>query len=187
MQTLSTLRNHLLIAMPSMNSGYFDHTVTLVCQHDEQGAFGVTINRPLEMKVGELLAQLNIEVDDPGISGQIALSGGPVQSEQGFVLHNTGREWESTLRIDEDVAITSSKDILVDLAMGDGPDRFLLLLGCAGWHPGQLEEEIKDNAWLTCPSNNAILFDMPYPHRWKGAASTLGIDVNLLTATAGHA
>ena len=187
MQSISTLRNNLLIAMPSMGDGYFDHTVTLVCQHDEQGAFGVTINRPLDLTVGDLLLQLDIEVEDPGISGQMALSGGPVQSEQGFVLHNSDREWESTLHIDDDTAITSSKDILVDLAKGDGPERFLLLLGCAGWHPGQLEEEIKSNTWLTCPSDNAILFDMPYPHRWKGAASTLGVDVTLLTATAGHA
>ncbi|MGB0845089.1 MAG: YqgE/AlgH family protein [Thiolinea sp.] len=187
MQNISTLRNNLLIAMPGSVEGFFDRTVTLVCQHDEQGAFGVTINRPLDLTVGDLLSQLDIEVDDPGVAGQMALSGGPVQTEQGFVLHNTDREWESTLHVADDVAITSSRDILVDLAKGDGPERFLLVLGCAGWHPGQLEEEIKDNTWLTCPSDNAILFDMPYPHRWKGAASTLGIDVTLLTSTAGHA
>ncbi|MEZ5534960.1 MAG: YqgE/AlgH family protein [Thiolinea sp.] len=187
MEAISTLRNHLLIAMPGMNDTYFDHTVTLICQHDEQGAFGVMINRPLQLTVGELLAQLDITVDDPGIAGQTALSGGPVQSEQGFVLHNGNREWDSTLHIDDNTSITSSKDILVDLASGNGPERFILLLGCAGWHPGQLEEEIKANSWLTCPADQAILFDMPYPHRWKGAASTLGIDVRLLTADAGHA
>lgn len=186
MEAISTLSNHLLIAMPGLQGTYFDRTVTLVCQHDEQGAFGVVINRPLQLTVGELLTQLGIEVEDPGIAGQTALSGGPVQSEQGFVLHNTDRTWDSTLKIDADTAITSSKDILVDLAGGNGPERFILLLGCAGWHPGQLEEEIKSNSWLTCPADNAILFDMPYPHRWKGAAATLGIDVRLLTTEAGH-
>nr|CAA6809715.1 MAG: Unknown protein [uncultured Thiotrichaceae bacterium] len=186
MDAISTLSNNLLIAMPGMKDTYFDHTVTLVCQHDEQGAFGVVINRPIPLTVGELLAQLDLKVNDPGIAGQTALSGGPVQSEQGFVLHNTDREWDSTLQISDDTAITSSKDILVDLANGHGPERFVLLLGCAGWHPGQLEEEMKSNSWLTCTATNAILFDMPYPHRWKGAASTLGIDVRLLTAEAGH-
>ncbi len=183
----STLSNNLLIAMPGMQSDYFDHSVTLICQHDEQGAFGVVINRPLQMTVGELLAQLDITVEDPGIAGQAALNGGPVQSEQGFVLHNTDRTWDSTLQIDDDTAITSSRDILVDLAAGNGPERFMLLLGCAGWNPGQLEEEIKANTWLTCPADNTILFDMPYPHRWKDAAATLGIDVRLLTTEAGHA
>ncbi len=187
MEAISTLNNNLLIAMPGMKDTYFDHTVTLICQHDAQGAFGVVINRPLQLTVGELLAQLDISVEDPGIAGQTALNGGPVQSEQGFVLHTGDREWDSTLHIDDNTAITSSKDILVDLAAGNGPERFILLLGCAGWHPGQLEEEIKSNSWLTCAADQAILFDMPYPHRWKGAASTLGIDVRLLTADAGHA
>ncbi len=187
MQAISNLRNNLLIAMPNMHDPHFDHTVTLICQHDEHGAFGVTINRPLEITVGELLAQLEIQVDNPSIAGKAAVSGGPVQPEQGFVLHNTDRTWDSTLQIADNISITSSKDILVDLARGSGPEHFLLVLGCAGWSPGQLEQELKDNVWLTCPSNNAILFDMPFPHRWRGAASTLGIDVGLLGSVAGHA
>ena len=186
MQTLSSLRNQLLIAMPSMPDPNFEHTVTLICQHDEQGAFGVTINRPLEITLGELLAQLEIELHDRQLAKQVALSGGPVQAEQGFVLHNSNRAWESTLPIADNLALTSSKDILIDIAAGHGPERFLLVLGCAGWSAGQLEQEIKDNAWLTCPATQQILFEMPYPHRWKGAASTLGIDVNLLGSVAGH-
>lgn len=181
------LRNHLLIAMPSMGDPNFDHTVTLVCQHDEYGAFGVTINRALEMTVGELLGQLDIEVRDPHIAGQLALSGGPVQSEQGFVLHDGMRNWESTLRIEENLALTSSRDILTDIANGLGPEHFLLVLGCAGWSPGQLEHEIKENAWLTCPATQPILFDVPYAQRWHGAARTIGVDVNLLGVEAGHA
>jgi len=186
MQAISNLRNTLLIAMPSMDDPNFDHTVTLICQHDEEGAFGVTINRPLEVTIGELLAQLDIELSDIQLSNRVAMSGGPVQSEQGFILHNTNRVWESTLHIAENLSITSSKDILTDIAAGNGPDQFLLVLGCAGWSPGQLEEEIKENSWLTCVANNSILFDMPYPHRWRGAASTLGIDVNLMGTAAGH-
>lgn len=181
------LRNHLLIAMPSMGDPNFDHTVSLICQHDEFGAFGITVNRPLDMTVGELFEQLDITIRDPHIAGQAALSGGPVQSEQGFVLHDGERNWESTLRISDTLALTSSRDILQDIASGSGPHHFLLVLGCAGWSPGQLEHEIKENAWLTCPSTAPILFDMPYAERWRGAALTLGIDVNLLGVAAGHA
>ncbi|HPY41685.1 MAG TPA: YqgE/AlgH family protein, partial [Thiolinea sp.] len=132
MQAISNLRNTLLIAMPSMDDPNFDHTVTLICQHDEEGAFGVTINRPLEVTIGELLAQLDIELNDIQLSNRVAMSGGPVQSEQGFILHNTNRVWESTLHIAENLSITSSKDILTDIAAGNGPDQFLLVLGCAG-------------------------------------------------------
>lgn len=181
------LRNHLLIAMPGMGDPNFDHSVSLLCQHDEFGAFGVVINRPLEMTVGELLGQLAIEIHDPHIAGQPALSGGPVQPEQGFVLHDGERRWDSTLRISDDLALTSSRDILSDIASGVGPQHFLLILGCAGWSPGQLEHEIKENAWLTCLATPEILFDMPYTQRWQGAARTLRIDMNLLGVTAGHA
>lgn len=181
------LKNHLLIAMPTLHDPNFDHTVTLVCQHDEFGAFGVVVNRPLEMTVGELFAQLDIEVQDAHIAGQLALSGGPVQAEQGFVLHDGERTWESTLKVADNLSLTSSRDILTDIAQGLGPQHFLLLLGCAGWSAGQLEHEIKENTWLTCPSSARILFDTPYTGRWTGAAQTLGVDVNLLGVTAGHA
>lgn len=181
------LRNHLLIAMPGMGDPHFEHSVSLVCQHDDYGAFGITINRPLDMSVGELFQQLEIAIDAPHIAGQTALSGGPVQPEQGFVLHDGERNWESTLRIADDLALTSSRDILNDIATGNGPAHFLLILGCAGWSPGQLEHEIKQNAWLTCVSTPEILFTMPYTQRWQGAARTLGIDMNLLGVAAGHA
>lgn len=185
-ETISNLRSHLLIAMPSMDDPHFDHTVSLVCQHDEYGAFGITINRPIELTVGELLNQLDIDVQDIHIAGQLALSGGPVQAEQGFVLHDGEQNWESTLRINENLAITSSRDVLQDIAHGTGPAHFLLVLGCAGWGPGQLEHELKENTWLTCQSTPQILFEMPYPQRWQGAARTLGVDVNLLGIAAGH-
>ena len=181
------LRNHLLIAMPAMGDPNFEHSVTLVCQHDEYGAFGVAINKPMELTVGELLRQLDIKVNDMTIAHQYALSGGPVQAEQGFVLHDGERTWDSTLPIGDNLALTSSRDILTDIAVGQGPANFLLVLGCAGWGPSQLENEIKENAWLTCPSTHNLLFNMPFKKRWHGAALTLGVDVNLLGVAAGHA
>jgi len=126
-------------------------------------------------------------VVDTSIAGRVAVSGGPVQQEQGFILHDSDRTWDSTLPIADGVSLTSSRDILVDIAQGNGPDNFLLILGCSGWGPGQLENELKENTWLTCASNATILFEMPFPERWRGAASTLGVDVSLLGSAAGHA
>ena len=188
MNEASDLKNQFLIAMPRMGDPNFDHTVTLICQQDEQmGAFGVTINRPIGLTLGDLFSQLDIEIEDESISNVSALVGGPVQPEQGFVLHDTKKSWQSTLPITDNLAITSSRDILLDIAQGKGPEHFLLTLGCAGWSPGQLEYEIQENTWLTCPADNKIIFDLPYNKRWQGAANTLGIDLNLLSNTAGHA
>ncbi|WP_020559082.1 YqgE/AlgH family protein [Thiofilum flexile] len=187
MDSIPTFRNQLLIAMPAMRDPQFTHTVTLVCQHDEEGAFGLTINRPTDLKLQALMQQLDIELEDEQLQKQLVLSGGPVQTEQGFVLHDSHHPWESTMRVADDLFITSSKDILVDIAKGQGPEYFLLVLGCSGWEAGQLEQEIKDNVWLTCPATHELIFTMPYPHRWRGAAATLGVDVNLLGVTAGHA
>lgn len=187
MDSTLSLRNQLLIAMPAMRDPHFTHTVTLVCQHDEEGAFGLTINRPTDLKLSALMKQLGIELDDEHLRKQAVLTGGPVQTEQGFVLHDSHYPWESTMRVSDDLFITSSKDVLVDIAKGQGPDHFLLVLGCSGWEAGQLEQEIKDNVWLTCPATPDLLFTMPYPHRWRGAAATLGVDVNLLGVAAGHA
>lgn len=187
MNSTLSFRNQLLIAMPAMRDPHFTHTVTLVCQHDEEGAFGITINRPTDLQLSTLLDQLEIEINDPVLAKRPVLSGGPVQSDQGFVLHDSPNGWESTMKVADDLFITSSKDVLVDIAKGTGPDNFLLVLGCSGWEAGQLEQEIKDNTWLTCPATHEIIFKMPYPHRWRGAAATLGVDVNLLGVAAGHA
>lgn len=188
MNIASNLKNQFLIAMPRMGDPNFDHTVTLICQqNNEMGAFGVTINRPTDLTLSDLFDQLNIKITDDSIANTPALVGGPVQPEQGFVLHDTQKSWESTLPITNNLAITSSRDILVDIAQGNGPEHFLLALGCAGWSPGQLEHEIQANTWLTCPSDNKIIFDLPYDKRWQGAANTLGVDLNLLSNIAGHA
>lgn len=182
-----SLKNHLLIAMPNTHSPTFDRTVTLVCVHDDKGSFGVTINRPINITVGDVFEQLKLSTDDGHLNEKRALSGGPLESGQGFVLHDTERRWESTLRISEKLALTSSRDILEDIINGNGPDNFLLTLGCANWAPQQLEEEMMSNAWLTCPVKNSILFDLPYQQRWEAAADTLGVDLSRMSNSVGHA
>jgi putative transcriptional regulator len=185
--TSSNLRNQLLIAMPAMDDPSFSHTVTLICEHSDEGCFGVVINRPIDVTVGDLFKQLEIASIEQPLLDSSALSGGPVQSNQGFVIHNTDRSWEGTLQVSDDIAVTSSRDILDDIATGEGPKSFLLALGCASWAPGQVEDELLQNAWLTCPANPSILFDTPYDQRWTSAAEILGVDVNLISDTIGHA
>lgn len=187
MQSSFNLRNQLLIALPGMSDPIFEHSVTLICQHDEDGAFGVMINRPTDMEMGALLEQLHITTNDQTIADTLALIGGPVQADQGFILHDSDRHWDSTMPITSELALTSSKDILIDIANHRGPDHFLLILGCAGWEAGQLEQEIKENVWLTCPADNSLIFNTPYDECWQAAAASLGVDVNLLGVQAGHA
>lgn len=185
--TSSNLRNQLLIAMPAMDDPSFSHTVTLICEHTDEGCFGVVINRPIDITVGDLFKQLDIASIEQSLLDSSALSGGPVQSNQGFVVHNTSRSWEGTLQVSDEISVTSSRDILDDIATGEGPEHFLLALGCASWSPGQVEDELLQNAWLTCPASPHILFDTPYDKRWTSAAETLGVDVNLISDTIGHA
>lgn len=195
--TSSYLQSQLLIAMPAMGDPTFKQTVTLICQHNEEGCFGLTINRPIQITLDELFDQLHIETQSANMKSEIALKGGPVQPDQGFVIHDSvpnadsqgdlRKTWENTLTINDDLAVTASRDILFDIAKGEGPKNYLLALGCASWTAGQIEQEVLDNAWLNCPSNNKILFDTPYEKRWNSAIDTLGFDVNLISHTAGHA
>ena len=170
-----------------MDDPNFAQTVTLICEHNEEGSFGVTLNRPVNLTIGELFRQLKIDSIDQDVLDSSAVSGGPVHASQGFVLHDTGRTWEGTLQVSDTLSVTSSRDILDDIAVGDGPEKFLLALGCAAWEAGQLEEEMLQNAWLTCPADSRIIFDTPPDECWTSAAQTLGIDVNLISDTAGHA
>ena len=182
-----SLKNHLLIAMPNSHDATFDRTVTLVCVNDDKGSFGITINRPINITIGDVFDQLNLSTDNVVLNDKRALAGGPVESAQGFVLHDTDRRWESTMRISKDLAVTSSRDILEDIINGDGPDNFLLTLGCANWAPHQLEEEMMSNAWLTCPVKNSILFELPYKQRWVAAANSMGVDLSRMSSSVGHA
>jgi len=186
-QQSSYLKNQLLIAMPNLNDPYFEQSVTLICQHNEDGCFGLTINHPMQVTIAELFEQLNIPSKNTAIKGMTALQGGPVQVEQGFIVHDTNKKWENTLEVGDGVSVTASRDILFDIAAGDGPDNFLLVLGCASWAAGQVEAEMMSNSWLNCPIDKKILFNTPYNKRWTGAIDTLGIDVNAISGDAGHA
>lgn len=182
-----SLKNQLLIAMPNTHDRAFDRTVTLVCVNDDKGSFGITINRPIKITVGDVFQQLDLSTKNDDLNEKLALSGGPVDSAQGFVLHDTDKRWDSTMRISDELAVTSSRDILKDIIKGDGPDNFLLTLGCANWAPQQLEDEMMSNAWLTCPAKNNIVFELPYKQRWKAAADSMGVDLSRMSSSIGHA
>jgi putative transcriptional regulator len=181
------LTDRLLIAMPALADPNFHQTVTYVCEHNAEGAMGIVVNRPLEIDLGEVLSHMSIASDDPAVNTQPVFAGGPVQRERGFVLHHPVGEWESTLAITDTLAITTSRDILVALAGGQGPRYSLVALGYAGWGAGQLEQEMADNAWLSGPASLELLFHTPVQDRWRAAAAAMGVDINLLSAEAGHA
>lgn len=187
MPATTSLADHFLIAMPALVDPNFARGVTLICQHDETGAMGLIINRLSDFTLGEVLKQLDLATEIVGLAEQPVLLGGPVQPDRGFVLHDDPREWGSTLRFGNGLAVSTSRDILEAMARGDGPAHALLALGYAGWTAGQLESEIGENAWLTVPADQAIIFHTPLEGRWQAAARTLGIDLSLLADGAGHA
>jgi len=187
MSTNTNLTNHFLIAMPRLADPNFSHTVTYLCGHTEEGAMGVVINRPLDMNLGEVLGHMNIDTDDQPLRQQPVFIGGPLEPEHGFVLHQACRSWKNTLLISKEISLTTSSDILQDIAQGNGPTRILVALGYAAWGAGQLEQEIADNAWLTTPATSEIVFDLPIETRWRTAATLLGVDLDRLSAEVGHA
>ncbi len=186
MNGTSYLTNQFLIAMPNLGDPNFHHTVTYMCQHNDEGALGIVINRPFDMQLGEIFKQMEISTKNSHCNEIQVFSGGPVQQERGFVIHSPSTRWDSTLIVSDQVALTTSKDLLEALANNEGPEHFLIALGYAGWGSGQLEKEMSENAWLNTPSETNILFDTPVSQRWNEAAGQLGIDINLLTAPAGH-
>ncbi len=183
----SSLANHLLIAMPSMRDPNFARTVTLLCQHDENGSLGVVINRLIDdFSFADVLEHLEIRAS--GDSRALPVhSGGPVHPELGMVLHDLDRDWQSTLRVGESLGLTTSLDILEAISEGGGPSRSLMLLGYAGWASGQLEHELQENAWLCAPADPRIIFDTPIEERWSLAAAQIGVDLATLSTDAGHA
>jgi len=180
------LTNHFLIAMPTLADPNFHRTVTYLCHHDEEGAMGIVINRPLDLSLGEVLGHMDIESSDPRVNGMPVLQGGPVQRERGFVLHRPSADWDSCLRVSDEIAIATSRDILAAMARGEGPEQALVALGYAGWGAGQLEREVVENAWLSGPADLGIIFEQPYEKRWDLAARLLGIDPERLSMVAGH-
>ncbi|HET8899797.1 MAG TPA: YqgE/AlgH family protein [Rhodanobacteraceae bacterium] len=185
--TLPSLSGQLLIAMPAIGDPHFERGVALLCQHDDSGAAAVLINRRSEYGFRDVLRHLDLPADHAGLDRVPVLVGGPVQPERGFVLHSADSQWESSYRINAQWAITTSRDILIAMAEGRGPQRALMTLGYAGWSPGQLEQELGDNAWLTVEAVDAILFDTALDERWQAATRLVGIESFQLTPYAGHA
>ncbi|OOZ41927.1 hypothetical protein BOW53_01795 [Solemya pervernicosa gill symbiont] len=189
MDEAESLSNHFLIAMPQLADPHFFHTVTYICEHNSDGALGIVINRPLDIELGDILKQLDLDAATPAIGSTPIYNGGPVQQERGFVIHKPKSkvEWSSSLKISDEITVTSSRDILQAIAEGKGPEKSLIALGYAGWGAGQLDQEMLDNAWLSGPADEAIIFDTQSDARWKAAASLLGIDINTLSSDTGHA
>ena len=181
------LKHHLLIAMPHMADPRFAQTVTYLIDHNEHGAMGLVINKPNGLNLADVLEQLRPDEEPPVLCQSLPIfTGGPVQTDRGFVLHPSGPQFQATLELGE-LGLSTSQDVLFAIADGAGPEKYLITLGYAGWEAGQLEAELADNAWLTCPADNAILFDLPFDQRLNAAAARLGVNLSLLTSQAGHA
>lgn len=187
MDTTGTLASQLLIAMPGMPDPNFSSTVTLICEHNDEGALGIVINRPLTLTLGGLFEQLELADPDPAAAETPVLMGGPVGPERGFVLHDTAQSYENSLPVSNDICLTLSRDIIDAMATGAGPSKSIVALGYAGWEAGQLESEMLANSWLNVPATTDIVFDMPFTDRWAAAARAIGIDLSRMSPDAGHA
>jgi len=181
------LTNHFLIAMPSMADPNFSRTLTYICEHNADGALGVVINRPTDMNLATLFDRLSLSLDSPEVGRSPVYYGGPVHPDRGFVLHNPAGDWQSSLAVNPGVGLTTSKDILEAVGQGNGPAKLLVTLGYSGWGAGQLEDEIKQNAWLTVEARDAIIFDLPAEARLVAAMELLGVDYLNLSEQVGHA
>ncbi|WP_371373871.1 YqgE/AlgH family protein [Thalassotalea aquiviva] len=184
---MESLENQLLIAMPNLQDPYFHKTVTYICEHNDQGAMGLVINIPVRITLNELLLQIDGNKNDTSKLNQRVLAGGPVSPDRGFVLHNLQQGWESSLALNDEIMITTSKDILLSLGGDEAPQDFIVALGYAGWSSGQLEAEMQQNSWLNIPADKDILFNTPIELRWQRAAAKLGIDLGHLSSQVGHA
>lgn len=186
MSEFHSLKNHFLIAMPNLQDPNFVRSVTLLCEHNEEGAMGIVVNHPTEVSTSELLDHLEIKVDRNFIERPV-LAGGPVQTDRGFVIHRGKGDWQSSLEVSEQITITTSQDILQALPRDSRLADAFVALGYAGWGPGQLEAELAENAWLSTPASADILFTTQVEERWSRAAALLGIDISHLSTETGHA
>ncbi|MCZ6889954.1 MAG: YqgE/AlgH family protein [Gammaproteobacteria bacterium] len=182
---MAYLSHQFLLAMPNLSGTYFGNTITYVCEHNEDGALGLMVNRPLDLDLVGLLEQFNLNTNvDASIQ---VLQGGPVYMDRGFILHSDDVTFDASRALGHGLMLTTAREVLESIGNGHGPERFLVALGYAGWDAGQLEGELQENAWLTCPATTEILFDVPYDARIDKAAQTLGIDFKLMSGQAGHA
>ncbi len=183
----SYLKHHFLIAMPQMADPNFAQTLIYLIEHGAEGAMGLIVNRPSGLNLADVLEQLRPDEPIPALCDSLPIfSGGPVQTDRGFVLHSPDQQFQATLSLGP-LGMSTSQDVLFAIADGQGPRRHLVALGYAGWEAGQLEAELADNAWLSCPVDTEILFDLPYDQRLHAAAASLGVDLRLLSTQVGHA
>ena len=191
MNTLSSLKNHLLIAMPALEDENFSKTVTYICEHNEEGAMGLILSVPIDIAFKEVVEQVDKAVLDGTLIDTIddipVYLGGPVEPEHGFVLHTPQGEWTSSMKLSEKLVLTTSSDIISAIAMGNGPDHYIVALGYAGWGAGQLEQEIAENSWLSVPADMTQLWDISPAERWSKAEALLGIDLRSISNDVGHA
>ncbi len=182
------LENQFLIAMPQMVDSYFSNTVTYLWKHNNDGALGIVINKPLRACVADIFDELEIEsnIEEGPFRERPVLAGGPVERDKGFIVHDAGTTWESSISVTADISICTSKSILEDIANGSGPENYLIALGCAGWEAGQLEAEISTNTWLTAPANTDLIFSQDYDKKTQQAAAILGVDMQQLSPDIGH-
>jgi putative transcriptional regulator len=181
------LSHHFLIAMPAMADPNFARTLTYICEHNEQGALGVVINRTLDMTLATLFERIDVPLTARGFGGMPVYYGGPVQTDRGFVLHRPAGDWQATLAVNGDIALTSSRDILQSVGSTGQPQEIIVSLGYAGWAAGQLEWELAQNAWLSVPADPSIIFGVPADQRLSAAMRLLGVDFASLSDVAGHA
>lgn len=186
------LTNQFLIAMPGMADDRFAGAVVYLCEHNDQGALGLVVNKPVDINLGELFEKIDLSLEDAALAAQPVYFGGPVQTERGFVLHDAqpadeATAYSSTLTVPEGLAMTTSKDVLEAIARGEGPKRVLVTLGYSGWGAGQLEDELGRNGWLTVQADPRVIFDTPVDERYAQALALLGIDPRMLSQEAGHA
>lgn len=181
------LTNHFLIAMPSLEDPNFARTVTFICVHNEDGALGIVINRPLTVNLAEVFEQMDIACADTSLNARDVYEGGPVHKDRGFILHRPVGDWDSSIQVTPDIAVSTSRDILEAMGSGSGPSENLVALGYAGWGAGQLEFEMSENAWLSGPAQQEIIFSVPANERWRLAAAGMGVDIENLSGDVGHA
>lgn len=181
------LTDNFLIAMPSLEDPYFAQALVYICEHTENGALGVIVNRPLDMNLATLFEKIDVKLEDAALARMPVYFGGPVQLDRGFVLHRPVGFWQSTLRVSAEVGLTSSRDVLAAVGSTASPDNILVTLGYSGWDAGQLENELGQNSWLTVPAKASILFDLPPEERLPAAMQHLGISFAQLSDVAGHA
>lgn len=187
-ESIHSLQNHFLIAMPVLSEDYFSRAVAFIVEHTKDGAMGIVINQPSTMTFREMIkmADKTVELTDK-LSEKIVVCGGPVNPDRGFVLHSSQAGYASSINVTSDIMVTTSKDILAKLGQQTGPNKSVVALGYAGWDAGQLEQEIQENVWLTVEADDQLLFETPIHQKWQAAVNKLGVDVWQLSQHAGQA